>query len=305
VGDNGGVEEPEQRGRLSELAERARIESERAREYAEDARDRSPAVALAFEVAERDIRHLGGLLSGAVAFRLFLWLLPFTLLLVGVLGAVTAVVGDVPADLSDALGLQGFLAELIIDGGSESGWWIALVVGFFGTAYTGIGAVRALRVGHAAAWAIRPPRIRRPLRASGLFLLVVLGLLFVSGLTTWLRESTGLIGSVLTIVGVGAVYFLVWLKVSSILPHRDVPMRALVPGAVLVAAGAQGLHLFVVLYLAESAERAASVYGSIGAAIALLLWLFILARLVVSGAMLNATLAERRAASRPAPRPSS
>lgn len=299
------MEEPEHRGRLSELAERARIESERAREYAEDARVRSPAVALAFDVAERDVRHLGGLLSGAVAFRLFLWLLPFTLLLVGVLGAITAVVGEVPADLSEALGLQGFLAELIIDGGRQSGWWIALIVGFFGTAYTGIGAVRSLRVSHAAAWAIRPARLRRPLHASGLFFLLVVGLLSLSALCTWLRESSGPIGTVLTIVVVGAVYFLVWLKVSSILPHRDVPMRALVPGAVLVAAGAQGLHLFVVLYLADSAERAASVYGAIGAAIALLLWLFILARIAVVGAMLNAVVADRRGASRPAPRPSS
>ncbi len=297
--------EPERTGRLSEMVERARLESERAREYAEDARERSPVVALAFDVAERDIRHLGGLLSGAVAFRLFLWLLPFTLLVVGVLGAITAIVGEVPADLSDALGLQGFLAELIIDGGRESGWWIALIVGLFGTAYTGIGAVRALRISHAAAWAVRPERMRRPLHASGLFLLLALGLLVTSGLCTWLRESSGLIGSLLTIAGVGAVYFLVWLKVSSILPHRDVPTRALVPGAVLVAAGAQGLHLFVVFYLAESAERAASVYGSIGAAIALLLWLFILARLTVAGAMLNAELAARREASPPAPRPSS
>jgi hypothetical protein len=72
-------------------------------------------VDLVFRVAERDRLHLGGLLSGALALRLFLWLLPFTLLLVGALGAVTA---------------------------AESG-----------TAYGGVGAALALRISHAAAWA--------------------------------------------------------------------------------------------------------------------------------------------------------
>jgi uncharacterized BrkB/YihY/UPF0761 family membrane protein len=74
----------------------------------------------------------------------------------------------------------------------------------------------------------------------------------------------------------------------------------LVPGAVLVAIGAQALNLFTVYYLAGQAERATSTYGAIGAALTILLWLFILARLVVGGAMLNAELARRAARRRDA-----
>ena len=49
---------PERKGRLSDAVERARLESERAREYAEDARERSPAVALAFDVYELSLIHI-------------------------------------------------------------------------------------------------------------------------------------------------------------------------------------------------------------------------------------------------------
>lgn len=280
--------------RLGGAMARARLESERAREYAEDARARSPVVDLGLDVLERDRLRIGGLLSGALAYRMFLWLLPFTLLLVGALGAVTAVVGDAPQDLSDELGLQGVLADLVREGAQQRGWWIALLLGITGTAYAGLGAVRALSISHAAAWGIRPERVRRPLWASLWLFAVVAGLLALSGLSTWLREHAGLVGTLVTIVVVGVVFAVVWLRVSERLPHGDVPRRMLVPGAVLVAIGAQALSLFTVYYLAGQAERATSTYGAIGAALTILLWLFILARLVVAGAMLNAELARRR-----------
>ena len=295
----------EGKGRMSEAVERARLESERAREYAEDARERSSMVALGFAVYERDRRHLGGLLAGALAYRFFLWLLPATLLLVGALGAVTAVVDDAPEELSDDLGLQGTLADLLRDAAEQKGWWIALLIGLFGTAYAGLGAVRSLRIAHAAAWGIRPPRAARPAMGSLWLFGVVVIAVCASALATFLREHWGLVGDIATIAGVGLLYFAVWLRISEILPHRDVPRRALVPGAVLVAVGLQGLHLFTAYYLADSAERATSVYGAIGAALAILLWLFIISRLMVGGAVLNAELAARREGSRPAPPPSS
>ena len=124
---------------------------------------------------------------------------------------------------------------------------------------------------------------------------VVLVLLCISAFSTWLREHIGIVGSVVTIVAVGVVYFLVWMRISSVLPRRDVPARALVPGAVLVAVGLQGLHLFTVYYLSDRAERATSLYGAIGAALTLLLWLFIISRLLVAGAVLNAELSQRQA----------
>lgn len=251
-------------------------------------------VARAFDVAERDRNHLGGLLAGAVAYRFFLWLLPFSLLLVGLLGAVTDLDGDAVADVGDDIGLQGALADVLTDGARQRGWWIAVVIGLFGTAYAGLGATRALRISHAAAWGMRPPRAANPFNGSLILAAIGLGLIAVTALIGWLREASG-VGGLVAGLAVMGLYFTAWLRISVHLPRRPTPVRALVPGALIVAVGIEGLHLFTAYYLAGQAERVSSVYGTIGMALTLLLWLFILARLMVAGAMVNAELWSRRA----------
>lgn len=270
-------------------ADRARARAERAREWAEAERERSPAVALAFDVAERDRARLGGLLAGALAYRFFLWLLPFSLFMVGSLGAVASIDGEAPDEISDSVGLRGFLADTLEDGARQTGWWIALFVGLFATLYAGMGAVRALRISHAAAWGMRPVRGGNPLKASLWLTAIVIAAVVLAGLIGWLRHVTAL-GGLLALLGTTGLYFALWLGVSARLPHRAPSMRALVPGALVVAVGIEGIQFFTVYYLAAQAERASSVYGTIGAALTLLLWLFLIARLMVGGAILNAHL---------------
>ena len=260
--------------------------------WVEKTRGRSPLVARGFDIADRDRARLGGLLAGAVAYRFFLWLLPFGLMLVGLLGAVTDLDPEAVDGASEAVGLQGVLTGVLQDGARQSGWWYAIAIGLFGTLYAGIGAVRALRVTHAAAWAVPAERMRSPLKASGALVGIAFGLLGIAWLVGFLREHSGIGGLVATLLMV-AVYFVLWLRISVRLPRRDVSVRALVPGALIVAVGLECLHLFTVYYLADRAARAASVYGTIGAALTLLLWLFIVARLMVAAAVTNAELSAR------------
>jgi len=291
----GKAEHPSARDRIAAVKAAAQQRMDDAQRWAEVQRGRSPVVARGFEIAERDRRRLGGLLAGALAYRLFLWLLPAALLLVGLMGAVTGLEEDAVGTASEDVGLHGVLTDVLQDGARQSGWWFAIAIGLFGSLYAGIGAVRALRVIHAAAWGIRPERMRRPLHASAALLLVSAGLLAAALLAGWARErSTG--GGLLTTLALTGLYFVVWLGVSSWLPHRGVPVRALVPGALLVAVGVEALHFFTVYYLSDRAERAQSVYGTIGAALTLLLWLFVAARLTVVAAMLNAELSRRSTA---------
>ena len=270
-------------------AERARLAAERAREWAEEERGRSRVVGLGFDLVDRDRARLGGLLAGALAYRMFLWLLPFALFLVGLLGGITSIDGEAPEDISTNIGLQGFLGDTLADGARQNGWWIAMLAGLFGTLYAGLGAVRALRIAHAAAWGLRPVRAAKPLHGSLWLLAIVSAILLVTALIGWVREVT-FVGGLLTTLAMTAIYFGLWLAVSYRLPHRAASLRELVPGALVMALGMEGLHVFTTFYLAGAAERAASMYGAIGAALTLLLWLFIAARLMVAGAILNSEL---------------
>ena len=81
---------------------------------------------------------------------------------------------------------------------------------------------------------------------------------------------------------------------STLLPSRATHWRDFVPGAVLAAVGTQAVHLVAVFYLAPKLGRSSALYGTLGAATVVLLWLFLIARLLVGAAFLNAALWERR-----------
>ena len=130
------------------------------------------------------------------------------------------------------------------------------------------------------------------MRATLGFAAVVLLLIVVTLLATWLRETHEGPGIVATLL-VGVLYFVAWMFVQVRLPHRPGHWTQLVPGALLVAVGVQAIHLFTVWYLVGRAERAESTYGAIGTALVILVWLYLVARLVVGAAVLNAELARK------------
>jgi uncharacterized BrkB/YihY/UPF0761 family membrane protein len=295
--DATGPEPPPERpegagGRVAEARRRAEVASAAARLRIEDARVRFPYVRRAFDVIDRDAERLGGLLAGALAYRLFLWLLPFALLVVGLLGAITSIDDGTPAEVTDDFGLGGTLAEAVADGARDRGWWLAIVVGLFGTLWAGVGAEKAIRISHAWAWGLPRQKASSPVRATLGFNGIVVALIVVTMLAARLREAdqgTGLVATLL----VGVLYFVAWMFVQARLPHRRGHWTQMVPGALLVAMGVEALHLFTVWYLVGRAERAQSTYGAIGSALVILLWLYIVARLVVGAAVLNAELARR------------
>ena len=69
---------------------------------------------------------------------------------------------------------------------------------------------------------------------------------------------------------------------------------ALVPGAALFAVGVQVVHLGTALFIAGKVERASETYGSLGVAFTILVWLYVVSRVIVASAMLNAALWEQR-----------
>ncbi|MGH3062142.1 MAG: YhjD/YihY/BrkB family envelope integrity protein, partial [Gaiellaceae bacterium] len=68
----------------------------------------------------------------------------------------------------------------------------------------------------------------------------------------------------------------------------------LLPGALVVAVGTELLHVAVAFYFAPKLERSSELYGALGTATVLLVWLYLFGRLFTSATFLNATLWERR-----------
>ncbi|HUK96613.1 MAG TPA: YhjD/YihY/BrkB family envelope integrity protein [Gaiellaceae bacterium] len=263
---------------------------------AETARERVPGGPAIFESLERERAAGSNLLAGGLAYRLFLWLVP--------LGLVLAALGSFWAG-SDRRGVVHTAREFGISGaaarsaraafteGAHSKWYL-LALGIVFLEWFGIGAVRALRITHQIAWADRGGKLHNPLGASLLFTTAVVAVSLIGFGSQWVRHnSSGLFG-VLVLVGMFAVYAGVAVWAMSLLPHGKAPALALLPGAVLAGIGMILVQAFVSVYLAPKLERQPQLYGALGAATVILLWLYIIARLVVSAAFLNATLWDRR-----------
>lgn len=290
---------PVDRSRLKRAAEQIRHGQERANaglETLQGRRRTSPVVDVTFAVAERDSAIFGGVMSGALAFRLFLFLLPLTLVLVVLLGFAISSDPSASQDLVDRFGLRGALAQGLVhvtNEGRANRLW-AFVIGFFGMSWAALGCVRLIRVLHFVAWDQPLERLRSPHRAAGIFVLANVLILVVPLLAEWVHAVAGIFGSLVGILGVFAFYVVLWVALSALLPHGDAPWQFLVPGAVLIAVGTQCLQLATVYILGPQVQNKVSVYGAVGVAAVLLTWLFIIARLIVASAVLNAVLHERR-----------
>ncbi len=280
---------PSEQSRLAEAQERLRRVGDWANEHV-------PGAFLVGVALERERIAAAGLLAGGLAYRLFFWLLPLGL----VLAAVSSFWVDADrrgaADAARDFGMGGAAVQSAMDAIAEQhhARWYFLAAGIVLVLWFSMGVVRALNVAFSVAWGIRPAKLRRPVTAAVAFTGIVILLMAVTTLTQFLREQLGGTGLVLTF-GLLAFYLVGVLWIMEKLPHRGSDWRDQLPGAVLVALGTQMIHLAVVLYLAPKIGRSSELYGALGAATVLLLWLYLVARLIVAAAFLNAALWEYRA----------
>lgn len=171
--------------------------------------------------------------------------------------------------------------------------WSLMLVGGWLVLWTGYTSAKALVLVHAAVWGIPPPPpLANALRASLAFSGAALGFIASMAAVRWLRTETDVLGLVATLALI-VVPFALWLVASQRLPHRDVGWRELVPGALVVAAGVQAIHLFTTLFLASKLTNATELYGALGIATTILFWLYLMGRLMIAGATLSASLDER------------
>jgi uncharacterized BrkB/YihY/UPF0761 family membrane protein len=258
-----------------------------------------PVAEIGWLALRRDASVGGTVLAGALAYRIFIWLLPLVLVVVLGLGLLAGSPADAAALLADA-GVTGFLATSVSTAATDTRGWAlvtGLVIGLVVLLYQSYALLRAVRAVTALAWRlpVRPPA--GPLRATLLFLAWMLGFVVTASSITALRAN---LEQPLELLATLASYVVLpgfWVALSwFLLPHATVHWTNLIPGALVVGTAMTLISLFNALFLFPWLSRQEETYGVLGIAAGLLFSFFLVGRAIELAAALNAVLNEQRQA---------
>ncbi len=273
--------------------ERAKIARARAearvlelRRAAESRRAESALIDVAFSSYETDTRAGGGVLAGAVAFRIFLFQVPYVFVLVTIFSPILPPPDPTQSRLN---GIAAMTASAMT--GSSNTWfwaWLSsLLVGLFALFLGSRGAVKVLRIVHALVWGVSISKNVHPTRSAAAFIGVVSVGIGISAAVSFVRTETWLVSFALLVVS-NAVVGVLWVYVSLHLPHKaDCGWRDMVPGAAVLAVGLLALHALTVFWVEPSFKNKSETYGAVGASLALLFWAYAVGRLIVGTAIVN------------------
>ena len=277
-------------GRADEVKARARRYAARAEAMRAD----HGSVDAVYVIADRDSEVGGGLMAGALAYRIFIWLLPFSLVVVAGIG-IAASTSESPEGATKSLGLHGVVASSVSQAARGSSRWYALLIGVPILLWATRSLLKALVVVHRLVWGDLRRTVPKPtLGATLLFLAMLVGYFAILELARAVGSWTDSITLRLLVAFLGLVPW--WLVLSMRLPHRGVAWSGLVPGAILMAVGLELLSSIGIFLIAPRVESSQRAYGALGLAAALLFGLYLVSRLVVASAVVNVTVWERRSA---------
>jgi len=270
-----------------------RTRAEHYASVAEASREKHGSVDALYVMFDRDSEIGGGLLAGSLAYRLFIWFLPFSLVVVAGIGFGADLASESPTSAARSLGLRGIVSNSIAEASQSSSRWYAIVIGIPILLWATRSLLRALVVAHRLVWG--DPRLVTHKATPGRtlrFLVLILLYFPVRELAAYVGSRSGsyLAQTVVGLVGV----FGWWLLCSLQLPHRDVPWHALIPGAIIVAVGFELISNLGTYLIATRVNSGQSAYGVLGVAAGLLFGLYLVSRIIVASAVVNATVWERR-----------
>ena len=163
--------------------------------------------------------------------------------------------------------------------------------------YTGSGVIIAMQHSLNKIYHVddEPSFLHKRLRS--LMWLAVLGAFALASLalTTVSQLAPDAIASLLTLLGGLAVNIALFSTAYKMLPATTLSWKEVLPGAIVAAIGFEILKIAGTAYLARGESARDETFGAFAAAAALLIASFIIARVVLLAAEVNAVLAERRA----------
>ncbi len=260
-------------------------------------------VALLRSTADRYTRHTCSELAAAIAYRVLFALVPFVALLAAILDAVLSPAAR--ADVVDWL-LRGFPGSTVETGvdqaltGTAAITSLAGVFAFGALMWTASGMTRSLRLALAVVWETptQPAFVRAKLRdvlALGVLAALLLAVFALSLLTqVALQAGAGFARAtevVITVAATFAALVLIYRLAAPVrTPFADV-WRGALATALAIDVGVAGYAFYLVQIASFD-----TVYGPLGAVLAFLALLYVVAALLLFGAELVAGEPRRAAA---------
>jgi uncharacterized BrkB/YihY/UPF0761 family membrane protein len=282
---------------LRTLPAQAKEKSTALRANLEATRPQSTTVDVVFSSLEHDTASGGPVLAGAIAFRIFLFLVPYVFVLVYGFGLAADAANTDPQSLAKKAGIAGLLASTIHVAADQSITTRLLVlagavVALVSAART---VVKVLAIVHDLIWRLPIRPVAHLTRAALAFIGIVTGGIILVQSFEWLRDRSavaGLVAVVLFAAIPGGLWL--WVSVRHLPRAPGATWRDLLPGAVAVGFGVLVLHVVTVYWIVRQLESKSETYGAMGAALALLLWAYVFGRVLAGGAVVNAALWYRR-----------
>jgi membrane protein len=248
-------------------------------------------------------------LSGAISFYTLFSIFPLFLAIISVLGFVlgpSAEQDQLTRDIADVLPVSSEYVSQTIQG-VVSARAITGIASVFGLLWAATAVFGAIRKGINAAWGIRKTRPFLKERLIDFTLVLGAGVLMLAFLFS--APALGVLRDITVLVAPESEYFtrFIWDLIAALLfpsmafltflllyrylPNTEVRITDVWPGALLASMAFSSANLGFVWYVRTYPFVYNVVYGSVGAVIALLTWVYLSAIILLFGAILTSRYA--------------
>ncbi|HLJ99599.1 MAG TPA: YihY/virulence factor BrkB family protein [Streptosporangiaceae bacterium] len=257
-------------------------------------------MAFLFGVVKKYGDDNGGVLAANLTYSCFMSLFPLLLVLVTILGLITAGDPTVRAKVLSAVGDQIPIIGHTLAGSVTAlkrNSVIGLIIGLVGLIWGSIGVAQAGLYTMEQVWNVpgaeRPgffPRLGRAVTFLGLLGLAVVGTTLLASLNTYGHHA--LLWVILAEVAAAMLNAAIYAAAFRILTPKSVATRKLIPGAVV------GGVLYTALqvggtYLVHHFLHSDSVYGVFATVLGLIAWITLAVQITIYSAEINVVLARR------------
>lgn len=279
---------------MSGFVDRVRARGEAAAKSTEarfnEARERGGVVDCGAQLYERDRDSTASVLGSAIALRLFLFVIPATVALVGLVNVFR--LGSYLQDDLEASTTTGSISKSL----SGMPWGQALWIFLSGTVLTllaGRSLSKVLAASSGRAWNMTVRESKVPLFA----VLALTGVLFAevvsASIFTGLRDVPGIPAALTAWLIAIASSAVTWFLVMLLLPRKVRDPGALLPGAAAMGVAYTALQWFMQLYLPNKVARTSDTFGELALTVATLGNYFFIGRLMASSFVITAVVYER------------